>query len=75
MENMLIGCSAIIVGIGTGLVFGKLILLICSSLFLLKGGLPFYFPTKAILMTSIMFLFYLYLSLFHFTSNESIPAN
>ncbi|MFY0163256.1 ABC transporter permease [Bacillus anthracis] len=66
MENMLIGCSAIIVGIGTGLVFGKLILLICSSLFLLKGGLPFYFPTKAILITSIMF-FILFILVFFFT--------
>ncbi|MED2793011.1 ABC transporter permease [Bacillus wiedmannii] len=66
MENMLIGCSAIIVGIGTGLVFGKLILLICSSLFLLKGGLPFYFPTKAILMTSIMF-FILFILVSFFT--------
>ncbi|MDE7553223.1 FtsX-like permease family protein [Bacillus tropicus] len=66
MENMLIGCSAIIVGIGTGLVFGKLILLICSSLFLLKGGLPFYFPTKAILITSIMF-FILFILVSFFT--------
>ncbi|MCI4056638.1 ABC transporter permease [Bacillus cereus] len=66
MENMLIGCSAIIVGIGTGLVFGKLILLICSSLFLLKGGLLFYFPTKAILMTSIMF-FILFILVSFFT--------
>ena len=55
MENMLIGCSAIIVGIGLGLVFGKLILLISGSLFLLKGGLPFHFPTNAILLTSLMF--------------------
>ena len=75
MENMLIGCSAIIVGIGLGLVFGKLILLISGSLFLLKGGLPFHFPTNAILVTSLMFLFYLYLSLFHCTSNEGITAN
>ncbi|MEJ3741116.1 FtsX-like permease family protein [Bacillus tropicus] len=66
MENMLIGCSAIIVGIGIGLVFGKLILLICSSLFLLKGGLPFYFPTKAILITSIMF-FILFILVSFFT--------
>ncbi|MBX0355311.1 ABC transporter permease [Bacillus thuringiensis serovar shandongiensis] len=66
MENMLIGCSAIIVGIGLGLVFGKLILLISGSLFLLKGGLPFYFPTKAILMTSLMF-FILFILVSFFT--------
>ena len=75
MENLLIGCSAIIVGIGTGLVFGKLILLISASIFLLEGGLPFYFPIKAILVTSSMFLFYLYLFLFHCASNESITGN
>ncbi len=46
MENMLIGCSAIIVGIGTGLLFGKSILLISVFIFSLKGRLPLYFPTK-----------------------------
>ncbi|WP_342718373.1 ABC transporter permease [Bacillus paramycoides] len=66
MENMLIGCSAIIVGIGLGLVFGKLILLISGSLFLLKGGLPFHFPTKAILVTSLMF-FILFILVTFFT--------
>ena len=66
MENMLIGCSAIIVGIGLGLVFGKLILLISGSLFLLKGGLPFHFPTKAILVTSLMF-FILFILVSFFT--------
>ncbi|MHA4112385.1 FtsX-like permease family protein [Bacillus cereus] len=66
MENMLIGCSAIIVGIGLGLVFGKLILLISGSLFLLKGGLPFHFPTNAILVTSLMF-FILFILVSFFT--------
>ncbi|MGG5784851.1 ABC transporter permease [Bacillus albus] len=66
MENMLIGCSAIIVGIGLGLVFGKLILLISGSLFLLKGELPFHFPTKAILVTSLMF-FILFILVSFFT--------
>ncbi|PEM13144.1 ABC transporter permease [Bacillus toyonensis] len=56
IENMLIGSSSIIVGIGIGLIFGKLILLVSESIFVLKGGLPFYFPTKAILVTSISFL-------------------
>ncbi|ACO28706.1 ABC transporter permease [Bacillus cereus] len=66
MENLLIGCSAIIVGIGTGLVFGKLILLISASIFLLEGGLPFYFPIKAILVTSSMF-FILFILVSFFT--------
>ncbi|EOO24637.1 hypothetical protein IIU_06668 [Bacillus cereus VD133] len=56
IENMLIGCAAIIVGIGIGLVFGKLILMISASLLAIKGGLPFYFPSKAILVTSLVFL-------------------
>ncbi|MEH7595603.1 FtsX-like permease family protein, partial [Bacillus toyonensis] len=56
IENMLIGSSSIIVGIGIGLIFGKLILLVSASIFVLKGGLPFYFPTKAIFVTSISFL-------------------
>ncbi|MGG0256620.1 ABC transporter permease [Bacillus toyonensis] len=55
MENMLIGFAAIIVGVALGLVFGKLLLLIIASLLALKGGLPFYFPFKAILVTSFMF--------------------
>ncbi|MBE7104479.1 FtsX-like permease family protein [Bacillus cereus] len=65
IENMLIGSSSIIVGIGIGLIFGKLILLVSASLFVLKGGLPFYFPTKAILVTGVSFLFlFLLVSIF-----------
>ncbi|QWI73087.1 ABC transporter permease (plasmid) [Bacillus mycoides] len=55
IENMLIGCSSIIVGIGIGIVFGKLILLMSASLLVLKGGLPFYFPSKAIVVTGLSF--------------------
>ncbi|PEI95049.1 ABC transporter permease [Bacillus pseudomycoides] len=65
IENMLIGSSSIIVGIGIGLIFGKLILLLSASIFALKGGLPFYFPAKAILVTFIsFFLLFLLVSLF-----------
>ncbi|WP_346427001.1 ABC transporter permease [Bacillus thuringiensis] len=66
MENMLIGCSAIIVGIGTGLAFGKLILMMSASLLAIKGGLPFYFPSKAILVTSFLF-FILFILVSFFT--------
>ncbi|EOO24635.1 hypothetical protein IIU_06666 [Bacillus cereus VD133] len=65
IENMVIGGSSIIVGIGIGLIFGKFILIIGASLFLLKGGLPFYFPAKAILVTCIsFFMLFLLVSLF-----------
>ncbi|MEK4544475.1 ABC transporter permease [Bacillus sp. FSL R5-0585] len=56
IENMFIGCCSILVGIGLGLVFGKLVLLLSASLLALKGGLPFYFPSKAILITGLSFL-------------------
>ncbi|MED1270120.1 ABC transporter permease [Bacillus mycoides] len=66
MENMLIGSSSIIVGIGIGLVFGKLILMMSASLLALKGELPFYFPFKAILVTSLLF-FILFIIVSFFT--------
>ncbi|MED1093958.1 ABC transporter permease [Bacillus paramycoides] len=56
IENMFIGCCSILVGIGLGLIFGKLVLLLSSSLLALKGGLPFYFPSKAVLITGLSFL-------------------
>ncbi|MEZ2324132.1 ABC transporter permease [Bacillus tropicus] len=55
IENMFIGCCSILVGIGLGLVFGKLVLLLSASLLVLQGELPFYFPSKAILVTSLSF--------------------
>ncbi|EOO26868.1 hypothetical protein IIU_05978 [Bacillus cereus VD133] len=65
LENLVIGSSSIIVGIGIGLIFGKFILIIGASLFLLKGGLPFYFPAKAILVTCFsFFMLFLLVSLF-----------
>ncbi|EOO24636.1 hypothetical protein IIU_06667 [Bacillus cereus VD133] len=65
LENMIIGSSSIIVGIGIGLIFSKFILIIGASLFFLKGGLPFYFPAKAILVTCVsFFLVFLLVSLF-----------
>ncbi|NLT95838.1 MAG: ABC transporter permease [Clostridia bacterium] len=55
LENMLIGCVAIIVGITIGLVFSKLFLMLLSSL-LSYGSLSFYFPVKAILLTAGVFI-------------------
>lgn len=56
MENMCIGIAAIAAGIGLGMIFGKLILLICGSLLAVENSLRFYFPLKAIVLTAVAFL-------------------
>ncbi|HHV64350.1 MAG TPA: ABC transporter permease [Peptococcaceae bacterium] len=55
LENMIIGCLAIIVGITIGLVFSKFFLMLLSSI-LSYGSLSFYFPYKAILLTTAFFI-------------------
>jgi putative ABC transport system permease protein len=54
LENMIIGCLAIIVGIIIGLVFSKFLLMLLSSI-LSYDSLSFYFPYKAILLTTVFF--------------------
>ncbi|MCW3791814.1 ABC transporter permease [Paenibacillus sp. LS1] len=56
MENMCIGLASIITGIGLGLIFGKLILLICGSMLAVENSLRFYFPLKGIALTAGAFL-------------------
>ncbi|CAI6040238.1 ABC transporter permease protein YxdM [Paenibacillus sp. JJ-100] len=56
MENMCIGIAAIVAGIGLGLIFGKLVLLICGSMLAVENSLRFYFPLKGILLTAGAFL-------------------
>ncbi|WP_127536053.1 FtsX-like permease family protein [Paenibacillus illinoisensis] len=56
MENMCIGIAAIAAGVGLGMIFGKLILLICGSLLAVENSLRFYFPLKAIVLTAVAFL-------------------
>ncbi|WP_418041457.1 FtsX-like permease family protein [Paenibacillus xylanilyticus] len=56
MENMCIGIAAIAAGVGLGIIFGKLILLICGSLLAVENSLRFYFPLKAIALTAVAFL-------------------
>lgn len=56
MENMCIGLASIITGIGLGLIFGKLILLICGSMLAVENSLRFYFPLKGIALTVGAFL-------------------
>lgn len=56
IENIAIGAAAIITGIIVGVVFSKLILLICASMLAVENGLPFYLPVKAILLTAGSYL-------------------
>jgi len=55
LENMIIGCVAIMAGIIIGLVFSKLLLMLLSRT-LSYDSLAFYFPYQAILLTTGFFL-------------------
>ncbi|MED3541224.1 ABC transporter permease [Bacillus toyonensis] len=64
-ENMLIGFPSIVVGIGLGMVFSKLFLLVSGSLLGVEQTLAFYFPLKAMLVTAMSFVvLFLLISLF-----------
>ncbi|SCC30270.1 FtsX-like permease family protein [Bacillus wiedmannii] len=64
-ENMLIGIPSIVVGIGLGMVFSKLFLLVSGSLLGVEQMLAFYFPLKAMLVTAMSFVvLFLLISLF-----------
>lgn len=54
-ENLIVGVSSIIIGLGIGLGFSKLILLITQNLLSIDTGLAFYLPLKPILLTSACF--------------------
>lgn len=56
LENTLIGFIATISGILLGLVFAKVILLIAENVLVIEGGLNFYFPFEAIMITFISFV-------------------
>ncbi len=55
LENMIIGCLAIIAGITMGLVFSKFLLMVLSSILSFES-LSFYFPFEAILLTTVFFI-------------------
>ncbi|UFU00178.1 ABC transporter permease [Radiobacillus kanasensis] len=57
LENILIGLFATVGGILIGLVFAKAILLIAENVLIISETLDFYFPTLAIVVTFISFLF------------------
>ncbi|WP_050183085.1 FtsX-like permease family protein [Domibacillus robiginosus] len=65
LENLLIGFFATIGGIGLGLVFAKLILLIAENVLIIGTDLDFYMPVKAIVLTFAAFaLLFLFISFF-----------
>ncbi|MDR2994994.1 MAG: ABC transporter permease, partial [Bacillus cereus] len=66
-ENMLIGIPSILAGIGLGMVFSKLFLLVSGSLLGVEHTLVFYFPLKAMVVTAMSF-FVLFLLISLFTS-------
>ncbi|MBP3951656.1 ABC transporter permease [Bacillus suaedae] len=61
LENILIGFTATIGGILSGLLFAKAILLLAENVLIISESLNFYFPTFAIVVTLISFaiLFFL----------------
>ncbi|MFJ8219303.1 FtsX-like permease family protein [Bacillus cereus] len=64
-ENMLIGIPSIVVGIGLGMVFSKLFLLVSGSLLGVEKTLAFYFPLKEMVVTAMsFFILFLLISLF-----------
>ncbi|WP_416809029.1 FtsX-like permease family protein [Bacillus thuringiensis] len=66
-ENMLIGIPSILTGIGIGMIFSKLFLLVSGSLLAIEHTLSFYFPLKSMGVTAIAF-FVLFLLISLFTS-------
>ncbi|HEY4601419.1 MAG TPA: ABC transporter permease [Cerasibacillus sp.] len=65
IENMVIGIFATTFGIGFGLIFSKVILLIAENVLVIDETLNFYFPTKAILLSFVSFvLLFLVISFF-----------
>lgn len=54
IENMLVGMSALVAGIGVGLLFGKLFFMLASTVMHLHN-LPFYMPWQAMKVTTIVF--------------------
>lgn len=64
LENMFIGISAIVTGIAGGMLLSKLFLLLSTRTIGIED-LPFYWPIKAMLVTSISFLaLFLVISIF-----------
>lgn len=64
IENMLIGLLSIITGMSFGMLLSKLFLLLSTTI-MGMDQLPFYWPVKAIMITSISFItLFLFISFF-----------
>ncbi len=57
LENIFIGFLATVAGILAGLVFAKAILLVAENVLIISESLYFYFPTLAIVITLVSFIF------------------
>lgn len=55
-ENLIIAISSIIAGIGLGLVFSKLFLLLGQNIIQLEFALEFYWPWESVLLTTVIYL-------------------
>lgn len=55
-ENMLIGFSASLVGIGLGVLFTKVILIVVQNVLALSTGLKFYFPLVGSALTLVIYI-------------------
>src|SRR5690625_3012307 len=65
LENMFIGFFATVFGIGIGLLFSKVILLIAENVLVMEESLNFYFPIWALLLTFVSFiLLFFFISVF-----------
>lgn len=65
LENMMIGLASTLGGIGLGLVFAKVILLIGARMIILEEPLLFYIPLQAMIVTFISFMIlFMLISLF-----------
>ena len=58
-ENIMIGIGAIIFGILAGMLFSGILIFVAPMILKLDISLPYYIPMKAIVVTSIMFSYYL----------------
>ncbi|MGZ9584003.1 FtsX-like permease family protein [Paenibacillus marinisediminis] len=65
IENLIIGAASIVMGIGIGTVFAKLILLVVENILAIDNGLAFYAPWAPMLTTTVAFaVLFLIVSLF-----------
>ncbi|MHC1748255.1 MAG: FtsX-like permease family protein [Cellulosilyticaceae bacterium] len=55
IESVMVGCIALSVGIGIGVIFSKLFFMLLTRAMILKAQIPFYIPIKAIRTLILIF--------------------